>query len=348
MRPAWIAAGLAMAVETASLVLLDSTDVAPSGLLTWGALHIAASATAAAALPRLLPKHLQHAAQHATLLFFLFCVLVPLFGMAGVAFMLVPILSRQQVAAPADRIHLYRRPSEPERCDATAERGRRFGGAGGLVNVLKHGSDRQDRLCALIATQSLEDRCAGTVLRLGVRDGDDDVRLLAYSLLMKKQKALEVRLSEGQKVLDTAAEPPQRFAVHLAMAHHFWDLQQLTPDSAAAALWRDQSLHHAQAGLAIEPSSADLQMLCGMIALRARQIDCAERAFLAAAGNGIAAATLAPYGAEIAFYRRAAGDIAGAVQVPPLFGAPLEQPQLTPTALPALATSERELSHASA
>ena len=302
MKPAWCVFALALAAEAAGLFLLDAGRAAAPRLLGWAALHVGASVAGAAILAGSLPVRMRHTGRHAAVVAFLFSVCIPLFGMLGVAFVLLT-LARQRAPRAAGGIDLYRSGDEPRGSSLAAEPGRRFAGAGGLVNVIKHGSNRQDRLCALIATQSLDDRCAAPVLQIGVRDGDDDVRLLAYSLLMKKQKTLENRLTHGQRALDGAAAP-QRFALHLAMAHHFWDMQQLTPDSAAATLWLDQAARQVEAGLAIEPANADLLMLSGMMALRARQSDCADDAFEAAAAAGIAPATLAPYRAESEFYRR--------------------------------------------
>ncbi|MGJ9417826.1 hypothetical protein ACHAC9_08690 [Massilia sp. CMS3.1] len=302
MRPAWFLFALAAAAEAAGLLLLDAGRAAPPRLLAWAALHIAAAAAGAALLAGALPARLRHARGHAVVLAFLFSVCIPFFGMLGVALVLLT-LARQPCPGAAVGIDLYRPSDEPRGCNLAGEPGRRFAGAGGLINVVKHGSDRHDRLCALIATQSLDDRCAAPVLQVGVRDGDDDVRLLAYSLLMKKQKVLENRLTHGQRALDSAAAP-QRFPLHLAMAHHFWDMQQLTPDSAAATLWVEQASRHVDAGLEIQPANADLLMLSGMMALRAGQSDRADDAFEAAAEAGIAATTLAPYRAESEFYRR--------------------------------------------
>jgi hypothetical protein len=272
------------------------------GFALAAALHLAASAAGALMLARMLPGRLRRTRGHAAVLAFLFSVCIPFFGMIGAALVLLT-LARQPDLGATSGIDLYRPSDEPRECDLAGAPGRRFAGAGALSNVLKHGRDRHDRLCALIATQSLDDRCAAPVLQIGVRDDDDDVRLLAYSLLMKKQKVLENRLTQGQRALDSAAAP-QRLPLHLAMAHDFWHMQQLTPDSAAATLWLEQASRHVEAGLAIAPANADLLMLSGMMALRARQSDRADDAFEAASAAGIAATTLAPYRAESEFYRR--------------------------------------------
>ena len=303
MKPAWPVFVLALTAEAASLLLLDAGNAARP--LTWAALHGAASVLGAAALAGTLPGRMRRARRHAFVLAFLFSACIPIVGLPGTALVLMA-LARQPSPGPETGIDLYRTGQEPRGAALAAEPARRFAGAGGLVNVVRHARDRHDRLCALIATQALDDRCAVPVLQAGVRDDDDDVRLLAYSLLMKKQKMLENCLTQGQHALDSAA-PTQRFPLHLAMAHHYWDMQQLTPDGAAATLWLEQAARQVEAGLAIEPANADLLMLRGRMALRARQSDRADQAFRAAAAAGVDATTLAPCFAESAFYRRGHG-----------------------------------------
>lgn len=303
MKRARYALAGALALEAGASLLLDGGRAAAPRVLAWALLHAAASGAGALALAALLPARLRAGRGHAAVLAFLFGLCIPLFGMAGAALVL-RTLARQDGAGAAGAIDLYRPADEPHAL-AAGEPARRFAGAGSLVNVIKHGGDRQDRLCALIATQSLDDRHAAPVLQAGVRDGDDDVRLLAYSLLMKKQKALENRLTQGQRALDGGAAGNARLPLHLAMAHHCWDMQQLTPDSGAATPWLDQAALHVEAGLALAPAHADLLMLRGMMALRACQPERADHAFAAAAAAGVAPATLAPWRAESAFYRRA-------------------------------------------
>ena len=300
MKPAWPMFALALTAEAASLLLLDADNAARP--LAWAALHGSASVLGAAALAGALPGRMWGARRHAFVLAFLFSACIPVAGLPGVALVL-RALARQPSPGKEDGIDIYRPGTEPRGASLGSEPGRRFAGAGGLFNVVRHARDRHDRLCALIATQALDDHCAVPVLQAGVRDDDDDVRLLAYSLLMKKQKSLENRLTQGQRALDSSV-PVQRLPLHLAMAHHYWDMQQLTPDGTAATLWLDQAARQVEAGLAIEPANADLLMLRGRMALRARQPDQADQAFRAAAAAGVAATTLAPCFAEIAFHRR--------------------------------------------
>ena len=58
---------------------------------------------------------------------------------------------------------------------------------GGLQDVLRHAPDTEKRMAALFATRRMPPREAIPILKLALRDPADDVRLLAYSMLDKRE-----------------------------------------------------------------------------------------------------------------------------------------------------------------
>jgi hypothetical protein len=158
-------------------------------------------------------------------------------------------------------------------------------------------------LRALIATLSLDAQHAAPLLRIGLLDREDDVRLLAYSLLTRKEKAVEERIGKSLRQLDGNV-PEAAAAAHSALAYAYWELALLGNTGGCSAFLLEQARKHAQASIALQPAQASLQLLLGRILLKARQMDGARAALLHAAVSGVALDKVAPFLAEVAFHRR--------------------------------------------
>jgi hypothetical protein len=289
----------AVALEGACLWQLMGAHAAPAYFI---GLHLLACLATAISVFGLLPANYRQRSWAGTLFFFLIALCIPLFGIAGILLGLVPALWHQRIPViPLDCLH-----SQALALRRVARHGQQanpVGGEGRLMGVLQHGTNQGSRLHALIATLSLDDQRSAPLLRIGLKDQDDDVRLLAYSLMMRKEKALEARI--GKSIAQLGSDTPARdFIPRRALAQDFWDLAGLGNNGRTATFLLEQACTHAQAGLRLQPRNAGLQLLLGRILLRLCNADGAHTAFLQALAGGIAAHKLSPFFAETAFHKR--------------------------------------------
>jgi polysaccharide biosynthesis protein PelE len=224
--------------------------------------------------------------------------LFPLLGICGLLGLVLSTLrSQSRAAISKDIVHTPIVPLPPH--PALPFESARSVSEGYLAGLLEHSTDARQRLAALIATLSLQDGQAAPLLRLALKDHDDDVRLLAYALLDRKERAIESRIREQQIQLDQVNDDA-RFALHKALANDFWELARLNSGSAAEYLCR-RAHEHGQAGLRLRKTDGGLQFLIGRIQLEQTQLDEARVAFENAEHCGIDSRTTSTYLAEIAF-----------------------------------------------
>ena len=180
-----------------------------------------------------------------------------------------------------------------------------------LAGPLRHAADPSSRTAVLIATLSLEDQYSVPLLRMALKDPEDDVRLLAYALLNRKEKAIEARIRDlGQQLASVPSG--QGFLQHKALAHNYWAFAHLgDPQGSARLLLCTRAREHGQAALRLCPGDGGLQWLLGRILLVQLQLDDAAEAFERAWRLGIDPRQIQPFLAEIAFLRRRYGDVRG-------------------------------------
>ena len=302
-----IAMALALTLDGASLYLLGQARSAEAAPAAFVGLHGAACIVAALAVRGLLPP-VYRTLPRAGLLFVLALTLaIPVLGMLGIALALVPALWRQHgqardldclQASAMDTIA----PGTPETMCAPAV------GDAYLMGILQCAPERSRRLQALMATLSLDAQQAAPLLQIGLKDRDDDVRLLAYSLLTRKEKVLEDRIGKSLRRLDLESASGA-FVLHRSLARDYWELAGLGNAASSNAFLLERSGAHARAGTALQPGEASLQLLLGRILLKQNDLEAARAALLRATAAGIAVDTVAPFLAEIAFRRRQFSEI---------------------------------------
>ena len=304
----WTLCALALVLEAgvASLVLVPGTSAPP----LMGALlaHAAACLLFAMALLWLLPASMATPAWACGLFVFMTIIFIPVLGMAGLLGSIVPLLRRRGPQARSVAWQHPQLPDLPSQPDAPRASGSLLG-SGDLAGTLQHAKDPRKRTEALIATLALEDAHAVPLLRLALKDPDDEVRLLAFSLLNRKEKAIEARMrARGARAAES--EPDQVFVKHKALAHDFWELARLgaSQGSTQTALC-DRALEQVQAALQVRPHDGGLHFLRGQILLQARQLDAASEALEAACRCGVDMRQAAPLLAEIAFRKRRYAEV---------------------------------------
>ncbi|MGM0521582.1 MAG: HEAT repeat domain-containing protein [Pseudomonadota bacterium] len=288
------------------------------------ALHGVGSALLAEGLRRTLPAPYQNPVLGVLVFFCLLLFVLPVVGFLGLAFGLVPALYR---AVPQRELHwqpidfpsLPYQPLAPPRADSVAMRE-------GLTSVLSYSDNSLQRQEAILACRHLPRRQAVSLLRQGLTDPTDDVRLLAYSMLSGIERDLDEQIQSLSAARQDKGDPFGHHAEALAMLHWEYDYLKLAQGSTARFLlnqaldYLDQAIHCAD--------SAHRQLLRGRLCLALDDAQGAETAFSQCQRLGMHDDDLAPYRAELAFQTRQYASLHA--QLAQLSPAAREQPILHP------------------
>lgn len=186
---------------------------------------------------------------------------------------------------------------------------------GGLQDVLQLASDPEQRLAALLATKSMPGNEAVPLLQLALRDTEDDVRLLAYSMLDQRETAISQKIEYLLAQIAEGAESPA--ATHAALARWYWELAYLgLAQGAVLEHILAQALEHVRLAIAASNDPAH-ELLAGRILLAGGNAAEARQHFMRAREGGISAGRLAPFFAEAAFVERRYEEVAMHLQMIP-------------------------------
>ncbi|MDQ3059341.1 MAG: HEAT repeat domain-containing protein [Pseudomonadota bacterium] len=308
MTRAWLLCVLALLMDAGLVSLTPGLHPSLAQLSAVVMLHGAVCLLFCMALPRLLPQLLRSPALDARVFVFVSIFFIPVMGMAGLLACIVPALNRPGPSAPhgawrhTSTPGLPGKPAQPQ-APGVLPRGC------DLAEALQHAADSRQRIAALIATLSLSDQQAVPLLRLALKDPDDEVRLLAYALLNRKEKAVEARMRQQQGAPAGDASG-QLFLQHKALAHDYWELAHLGDPHGDALVSLCRRAHeHVQAALKLRAHDGGLHFLSGRILLLQLQLDAASDAFEAAQACGTDARQVAGMLAEVAFRRQRYGDV---------------------------------------
>lgn len=295
----WLFSG-ALVFEAGSWASLTANPSMMDGLVLYIIPHAIACALLSVALWLLLPQRFKLPLPWPLLLLFSLAFFIPVVGALGTLCGLF--------------LGLYLQRSQPEQgWQATGvpplpyrpiERWRSpLFNDGGLQDVLQLASDPERRLAALMATRRMPGHESAPILKVALRDPEDDVRLLAYSMLDQQETRINQRI---ERLLDSLqdAPPEERHALHSALARWYWELAYLgLAQGGVLEHVLAQAAANAQTALNML-QSADLELLAGRIAMERSKLDVSEKHLLRAQSLGMSDEKLIPFLAELAFLRR--------------------------------------------
>ncbi len=165
------------------------------------------------------------------------------------------------------------------------------------------------RIEAVMTLRRMEAQRAVPLLRVALGDPHEDVRLLAYAILERREKELRGRIELALSELEPAGTAPvtatrPRAAVLKALAELHWELVHAgfaSGEQQIATL--DAATRYGHASLRAQPDGS-LALLLGRMRLRSGDPAGALNYLRAAAALGIASGALAPLYAEAAFLLR--------------------------------------------
>lgn len=277
-------------------------------------LHLAASMLFSLEMVKLLPPHYRQREAEAMTLVFGSIVFVPVLAMIGFLVSVLPALCLQRaIDLPAPWLH-PRAARLPTQSAKRPGKMTSFVWAGSLAGTLQNAPDPNQRIAALIATLSIKEQDAVSLWRSALKDGEDEVRLLAYALLNRKEKAIEVRIRKTHALLSDASAN-DFFALHKALAHDFWELSQLAKSRSSTQLSLcARAREQVESALTYESGNGGLHLLLGRVLLAERQLDAAGEALRSAYNMGMDARKIEPLLAEIAFIEGRYSDVSDHVR----------------------------------
>jgi hypothetical protein len=315
---------LSLNLELASLLLLVAGSRDATVLAGFVVLHGAASAILAPLLWRTLPAALREPRGGTIATLFVLNLFVPtLLVWLRAAIWLGLRLARVRREDPIGFV------ASPE-FTATRERDPTGVRAGQIRARLTSGeAPPAARLSALMSIQDAPGRITSDILRRLLADPFEDIRLLAYGMLDKKEKAISQRILAEREALALADAPElseatradQRYGSHKRLAELGWELvwQRLVQGDLlrfnAQEAWR-----HAHEALAIRGDDAGLWYLIGRIGLAVGEDEAGPAALRRAESLGFPRERVVPWLAEYAFRARRYDEVRalfGSLAVPP-------------------------------
>lgn len=300
MRFASFVCIMATGADAAAVGLAIATDPSTTVLVSLMIAHLAASQLFSHAWVKLLPLQYRRHPNEAMAFAFGSVVFLPVLGMLGFFASLAPAL-RRQCAAPMPARWLHPRAARLPTQVAEPRGKSSFVWAGSLAGTLENAPDPNKRIAALIATLSIKEQDAIPLWRWALKDPEDEVRLLAYALLNRKEKAIEARIRKAQTEL-CGAGADDCFALHRALAHDFWALSQLAKSRSSTQLSLcARAREQVESALVYQAGNGGLHLLLGRILLAERHLDAAGGALRRALIMGVDGCQIEPLLAEIAF-----------------------------------------------
>lgn len=317
-----VACAVAVALEGSSAWVLWSTDSSSYPLAGFLLLHVIACLTIASAVADLLPLGRPVSSRRVSFLALALCLFIPWFGMLGIIGGLLPALwwpKKHSADRRPEAWSYLSIPPLPDHSPTPRQPGTLHFGVASIAGILQGASELGQRQQGVLATLRLRDNEAIPLLRRALRDPEDDVRLLAYALLDRKEQAITARIRLRQKQLDRA-EGDQRVSYHSAIARDCWELIHLgLVQGEVMNYLLTTARKHAEDALQLKPQNAGLQLLLGKVLARMGELVPAYESLRRAEELGIDGAIVGQDLASIAFsQQRLAGSNAE--------GAPIQSP----------------------
>jgi len=258
------------------------------------------------------------------------CVLVftaPLLGALGVCLVVVPHW-RARRAAVNDGVLELEMPSLGSGL-GLEEPGARVAPAPIEVTLRSDGAASK-RVASVMALRRMDAQRAVPLLRVALCDPHEDVRLLAYAILERREKELRGRidrlLSDLESFEAEGAAAEERAPVQKSLAEQHWELAHAGFVGGEVEEHTLQTaVRYGHASLLAAPDGS-LALLLARICLRRHNAQLALRYLRAATALGVATSVLAPLYAEVAYLLRRFDAIA------PLLAqagkAPVDRPRL--------------------
>jgi hypothetical protein len=162
----------------------------------------------------------------------------------------------------------------------------------------------EERQKAVLNTIKLPDKVAVPLLKKALKDDEDDIRLLAYALLKRKENTIISRLQNRlRKVNETNGVGA--FSLHKAIAYDYWEiiyLELMEEDVQKHIV--DLSIKHIMNSLRYNENDPGLNLIFAKILLKNGDLVRSREKFIKADVAGIDRKIILPHFTELAFLEK--------------------------------------------
>ncbi len=173
-----------------------------------------------------------------------------------------------------------------------------------LLGVLEASTVENHRIKAVLKTRQMLDKAAIPILKVALLDPVDEVRLLAYSMLDKKEKIIGRQITSQLEALkDRPSE--KHIAEHMNLAEGYWELSYLGLVHGQAQLHILQDAYtHIQKVVKHRTKDSDAYFLQARITLALNLYDIAENSLDQVVKLELSTKRARSYQKELAFVSR--------------------------------------------
>lgn len=172
----------------------------------------------------------------------------------------------------------------------------------GMRCRLRNSTNIDDHLNIVLATRFMRDENAVPLLNIAVKSPEDDVRLLAFSLLEKKNAEINNRIEQLRQDL---TRKDNKAKIHVAVAKNYLRLVKLgLLQEEMKPRILDKAYEHLREALSENPADRNSHFILGQILMEKGEIDEAQAALNKALEHGFAAGDVYPFLAKAAYLRR--------------------------------------------
>jgi hypothetical protein len=299
MMNTFICFSLAIIAQTAAGLLLFQSNMYLVPVILHALACLILTRQAWHRLPQHYRQH-QHVAIACSFLF-LMQFIMPVLGTLGMYIAFIPSLRHPglQAERPIEMHPLPALPYTPGRIPKTP-----VYSLGGLKAVVKHAKQADKRLSAILSVNQMPDKEAIPILQLALKDPEDDVRLLAYASLDKKENAINDQIHRLQLDLSDPANETTAWSIEKQLAENFWELSYLGLAQGALRHYALQkAATYAEHSRQKHPQ-ATTDAFLGKIYLASGKTQQAQAIFEQLLQTNLPPHQIYPYLAEIAFRHR--------------------------------------------
>jgi tetratricopeptide (TPR) repeat protein len=187
--------------------------------------------------------------------------------------------------------------------EPTAVKKRRFGEASLREFASNHALSDTLRLEAFTVLTQMGTPQAMQVIKKGLTDKNDEIRLLSFSVVDKLESRLGKEINASLKKLRSSEyDESEQLRLHKHLAKLYWESNYIgLSEKALYDYFAEQSLYHLKAAEAIDANDSEVLFMLARYKLMAKAYDEAYALYMRALENGASTFKVIPFLAEIYF-----------------------------------------------
>ncbi|OQX74953.1 MAG: hypothetical protein B6D59_00745 [Campylobacteraceae bacterium 4484_4] len=179
----------------------------------------------------------------------------------------------------------------------------RIFGEGALATLLQNRFvPTASKIKALSLLSRIQSASSMEMIRQTLSDSNDEVRLVGFSMIDKREKAMNEKIGALLEMIKESRDPDRAASLHKELAFTYWELLFQGLVDVQLAHYIEKSVHiHLEVAKERIREDTSLYKLEGRLYMRQKEYAQAKEAFVRALDLGIREAEIASYMAEISF-----------------------------------------------